>query len=86
VYDNQTRSMLQTDQRLPGVSPASRAMWCRIKTAPTTSYFGPEKPAGKVNWIQTIPNKGWNVLWRIYSPTQVWYDKAWRQGEIEKVK
>lgn len=49
-------------------------------------FFGPEKPEGEVNWGQTIPNKGWNVLWRIYSPTQVWYDKAWRQGEIVRVK
>ena len=52
----------------------------------TDIFFGPEKPEGTVNWVQTIPNKGWNVLWRIYSPTQVWYDKAWRQGEIERVK
>jgi hypothetical protein len=85
VYDNQTRSMLQTDQRLPGVTSIQSDV---VQNADGSYdvYFGPEKPEGKVNWVQTIPNKGWNVLWRIYSPTQVWYDKAWRQGEIEKVK
>ena len=31
-----------------------------------------EKSDGKVNWIQTDPAKGWNMLWRIYGPTQVW--------------
>ena len=85
VYDNQTRSMLQTDQRLPGVTSIQSDV---VQNADGSYdvYFGPEKPEGKVNWVQTIPNKGWNVLWRIYSPTQVWYDKKWRQGEIERVK
>jgi hypothetical protein len=85
VYDNQTRSMLQTDQRLPSITSIQSDV---VQNADGSYdiYFGPEKPEGKVNWIQTIPNKGWNVLWRIYSPTQVWYDKGWRQGEIELVK
>ena len=85
VYDNQTRSMLQTDQRLPSVM-SSQSDVVQNGDGSYDVFFGPEKPAGKVNWIQTIPNKGWNVLWRIYSPTQVWYDKAWRQGEIELVE
>lgn len=85
VYDNQTRSMLQTDQPLPGVRSIQKNIVQNVDGSYDV-YFGPEKPDGKVNWVQTIPNKGWNVLWRIYSPTQVWYDKGWRQGEIEKVK
>jgi hypothetical protein len=85
VYDNQTRSMLQTDQRLPGITSIQSGV-VQNDDGSYDIFFGPEKPEGQVNWIQTIPNKGWNVLWRIYSPTQVWYDKAWRQGEIERVK
>jgi hypothetical protein len=85
VYDNQTRSMLQTDQRLPSITSIQSDV-VQNEDGSYDIYFGPEKPEGNVNWIQTIPNKGWNVLWRIYSPTQVWYDKAWRQGEIVKVK
>jgi hypothetical protein len=49
-------------------------------------YIGPEKPKGNVNWIQSIPGKGWNLLWRIYGPEQAWYDKKWRPSEIELVK
>ena len=49
-------------------------------------YIGPKKPDGKVNWIQTDPSKGWNMLWRIYGPLQAWYDKKWRPSEIEIVK
>ena len=45
----------------------------------------PGEAAEAQNWVQTIPGKGWNMLWRIYGPTQVWYDKKWRPGEIELV-
>ena len=58
VYDPQTRSMLQTDQRFPSLSSQKQG----IVVNPDTSvdvYFGPEPPAGKEsNWIQTIPSKG----------------------------
>lgn len=50
-------------------------------------YFGPEAPKGKeANWIQTVPNKGWFSVLRLYSPTEPWFDKTWRPGEIELVK
>ena len=85
VYDNQTRSLLQTDNPYPGVTSIDKAT---VKNADGTYdvYIGPKKPAGNVNWIQTDPAKGWNMLWRIYGPTQAWYDKTWRPSEIELVK
>jgi hypothetical protein len=44
-------------------------------------------PKGKENnWLQTIPGKGWHVLWRIYGPEQAWFDKTWKPGDIELVK
>ena len=49
-------------------------------------YIGPKKPKGKVNWIQSVPGKGWNLLWRIYGSEQGWYDKKWCPSEIEEVK
>jgi hypothetical protein len=85
VYDNQTRCMLQTDQRLPGVT-SQDADIVRNADGSYDIFIGPEKPEANVNWIQSIPGKGWNMLWRIYGPTQVWYDKAWRPGEIELVE
>jgi hypothetical protein len=36
--------------------------------------------------VQTVPDKGWNVVLRLYSPLESWYDKTWRPGEIELVK
>jgi hypothetical protein len=85
VYGNQTRSLLQTDNPYPGVTSIDPAT-VQNTDGSFDVYIGPEKPDGKVNWIQTVPGKGWNMLWRIYGPTQVWYDKGWRPSEIELVE
>jgi hypothetical protein len=50
-------------------------------------YFGPKPPKGKEsNWIQTIPGKGWHMLFRLYGPEQAWFDKTWRPSEVELVE
>ncbi len=36
--------------------------------------------------VQTIPGKGWNMLFRLYGPLDPWFDKTWRVGEVELVK
>jgi hypothetical protein len=86
VYDNQTRSMLQTDEQFPGIGSEDK----RLVVNPDTSvdvYFGPTAPAGhETNWVQTIPGKGWNVLLRLYGPLQPWFDKTWKPGQFEVVK
>jgi hypothetical protein len=86
IYDNHTRSMLQTDQQFPAVGSETKG----IKINPDKSvdvYFGPKAPAGQENnWIETIPGKGFNVLLRLYGPLESWFDKTWRPGEFEPVK
>jgi hypothetical protein len=83
VYDNQTRSMLQTDQKAPSVSSLDPG----FKTNSDGSvdvYFGPKAPQGmEKNWVQTIPGKGWFMILRLYGPLEPWFDKSWRPGEIE---
>jgi hypothetical protein len=67
LYDNQTRSMLQTDQRFPGVDSLGE-----VKANADGSYdiyFGPKAPEGmEDNWIQTVPGKAWNTIFRLYGP------------------
>jgi hypothetical protein len=83
LYDTQTRSMLQTDQKWPAVSSQTKGLLVN-KDGSVDIYFGPKAPAGKENnWIQTIPHKGWNTLLRLYGPLKPWFDKTWRPGEIE---
>jgi hypothetical protein len=86
VYDSQTRSMLQTDQKFPSKNN-KRDKLITNDDGSIDLYFGPKAPKGKEsNWIQTVPKKGWFVLLRLYSPTETWFDKTWRPGEIEPVK
>jgi hypothetical protein len=86
VYDPQTRSMLQTDQRFPSTGSQKKDIIINPDTS-VDVYFGPEPPPGKeANWIQTIPGKGWWVMLRLYGPLEPWFDKTWRPGEIELVK
>ncbi len=83
VYDTQTRSMLQTDQRFPSLSSQKKDLFVNPDTS-VDIYFGPEPPQGKEsNWIQTIPGKGWWAYLRLYGPLEPWFDKTWRPGEIE---
>lgn len=85
LYDTQTRSMLQTDQRLPMVSSQTQGLAVNADTS-VDVYFGPEPPAGKEhNWAQTIPGKGWYAALRLYGPLEPWFDQTWRPGEIEPV-
>jgi len=90
LYDNQTRSMLDTPQRFPRAgsqkfpSPAAEAG----ADGSTTVYFSPTQPQGvaRGNWIQTMPGKGWFTILRLYSPLEPFFTKEWRAGEIELVK
>ena len=85
VYDPQTRSMLQTDQRFPMVGSQRPGLQANADTS-VDVYFGPEPPAGnEANWLQTVPGKGWFLVLRLYGPLEPWFDKTWRPGEIEPV-
>jgi hypothetical protein len=90
LYDNQTRSMLQTPQRWPRAGSQSYPTPAAAANVDgsTTIYFGPTKPADAKEgcWIQTTPNKGWFLLLRLYSPKESFFDKTWRPTEIELVK
>lgn len=86
VYDNQTRSMLQTDQAFPQVSSLDKGLVVNADGS-VDVYFGPEAPSGMApNWIQTIPGKGWNMLFRLYGPLEPWFEKTWRLSEIELIE
>ena len=86
VYDNQTRSELQTDQQYPSLGSQKKSLVINPDTS-VDVWFGPTAPAGhEANWIQTLPGKGWNPMLRLYGPLEPWFDKTWRPSEIELVK
>jgi hypothetical protein len=90
LYDNQSRSMLDTPQRYPRAGSQS---YPSPAAAPNpdgsaTIYFSPSQPEGVKpgNWIQTMPDRGWFVILRLYSPLESFFTKKWRPTEIELVQ
>jgi hypothetical protein len=85
VYDGQTRSMLETDQKLAGLDSTQKDIK-KNSDGSVTVWFGPKAPAGQEsNWVQTMPGKGWNTLLRLYAPLEPWFDKSWKPGDFERV-
>lgn len=83
VYDNNTHFIIRTDQPWPSVySSCSKLI---INTDGSVDiWFGPKPTPGKEsNWIKTIPGRGWNMILRLYYPTESWFNKSWRPCEIE---
>ena len=86
IYDNQTRSMLQTDQRFPGIDNNKEGL-VQNEDGSWDIYVGPEAPEGyENNWIQTVPGKGWNTIFRLYGPLEPWFAGEWYPTDAVKVK
>ena len=86
VYDNETRSLLETDRKLAGVDSTAPGLK-KNPDGSVTVWFGPKAPADQEsNWIQTMPRKGWNVLLRLYGPLEPWFNKTWKPGDFELVQ
>ena len=81
--------MLDTPQRFPRAGSQSYPSPAAEPSADgsTTVYFAPKQPEGvqRGNWIQTMPDKGYFVILRLYSPLEPFFDKSWHVSEIEEV-
>ncbi len=85
IYDNQTRSMLQTDQQFPGIDNNKEGL-VQNEDGSWDIYIGPEAPAGfENNWIQTVPGKGWNTIFRLYGPLEPWFAGEWYPSDAQLV-
>ncbi len=86
LYDPQTRGMLLTGQKYPAVNNKRS----HLKVNPdgsTDLYFGPKAPKGhESNWLQTVPGKGWFVLFRLYGPLEPWFNKTWKLNDFEMLQ
>ena len=90
VYDNQTRSMLDTPQRYPRAgsqsypTPAAEAERRRLHDR----VFRPDQARRReraATGFRPIPDKGWFTILRLYSPLEPFFTKEWRPSEIELV-
>ena len=86
IYDPQTRSELQTSNPFPSKN-SKKDNLVENADGSVDLYFGPKPPRGKEqNWIETVPNKSWFPILRLYGPLDPWFDKTWKPGEIELIK
>jgi hypothetical protein len=81
VYASDSRSMMQASQDTPAIStytdPEVNA------DGSVDVFFDPKAPIGKEkDWIQTIPRKGWTIIFRLYGPLEPFFDKSWKLNDI----
>ncbi|WP_216897511.1 DUF1254 domain-containing protein [Nocardia alni] len=49
-------------------------------------YIGPTAPEGaQNNWMKTIAQDGWFVYFRLYAPTQSFFDKTWSLPDFQAI-
>ena len=86
VYDPQTRSMLQTDQRFPSLSSQKEGI-ARQPRHLGRCLLRPGAAAGQGErtGCRPSPARAGVIALRLYGPLEPWFDQTWRPGEIEMV-
>jgi len=85
VYDNRTRSMIDTDQQRAGRGSLSDLT--KNADGSIDLYFSPAAPKGfEHNWIKTIPEQGFFAMFRLYGPLEPVFDGSWKLADVEVVK
>ena len=50
-------------------------------------YCGPKAPKGLAsNWIPTVAGRNWFSYFRLYEPTQPYFDRGWPLGDFEEIE
>jgi hypothetical protein len=84
VYDTLSRSQLQNGQPFPAMSSYTKPL---VNADGSIDIdFGPQQPKEEVNWIRTVPGKGWFAYFRFYGPTEAYFDQTWKLDDIVAIK
>ncbi len=85
VYDQATRCLINngTDR----ADRSSRHPLVKNQDGSVDVYFGPgEAPAGlENNFVKTNPGDGFFVYFRLYGPTEPYFEKSWALSDLEKI-
>jgi hypothetical protein len=85
AYDAESRSMIENARPYPTVSQYTNP--AVSSDGSVDVYFGPRAPRGRErNWIETVEGRGWFTLLRFYGPTQAFFDKRWKPGDVERAE
>jgi len=85
LYDTETRSFIDTKHDIAGLD--SRKDLVKNADGSVDLYIGPEAPKGKEkNWIPTAPGRGWFGMFRLYAPTEAYFDRSWKLPDLVRGK
>lgn len=85
LYDATNASGLDNGQPFPSLGSLDDLHY--NKDGSVDLFFGPALPEGapESNWLATVPGKGWFTLFRLYSPTEAFFDQTWRPHDFEQL-
>lgn len=85
LYDVDTRGLLDNTQQLADRS--SRMQLAKNTDGSVDVHVGPTAPKGfEQNWVQTVPGRGWFAYFRLFGPTESYFDRTWPLPDFEEVK
>ncbi|GEO43310.1 hypothetical protein SAE02_74580 [Skermanella aerolata] len=83
AYDRQTHALIKGMDRASLASNSTDVQ--KNADGSIDVYFGPKAPAGKEsNWVPTDPQRGFELMFRVYGPTKAFFDKTWVLPDVEK--
>ncbi|MEN8809345.1 MAG: DUF1254 domain-containing protein [Desulfobacterales bacterium] len=87
AYNVTDGSMPETSQPFPSINSLSENV-ATNGDGSVDVYFGPNKPKGvaDTNWIQTIKDRDFMTVIRLYGTGIEFFDQTWKPEEIVKVK
>jgi hypothetical protein len=84
AYDRETHALIKNMSRASCASNVAELQ--KNVDGSVDIYFGPKAPAGKdANWVPTDPQRGFELMLRVYGPKKEFFDKACVVPDVEKV-
>jgi hypothetical protein len=84
AYDRATHALIRNMSRASRSSQIPEMQ--KNANGSVDVYFAPAAPAGKEsNWVPTDPKRGFELMFRAYAPTKVFFDKTWKLPDVERV-
>jgi hypothetical protein len=84
LYDLETRSFIDNKEEI-----ADRSSRMDLRANDDGSfdiYCAPTAPGGfEKNWIPTVPSRAWFTYFRLYGPTEAYFDRSFALPDIEQV-
>jgi hypothetical protein len=87
LYDASKRSVIRNgDENRAEISTFTEGLR-KNEDGSVDIFFGPEAPRGKKsNWLKTNPGEYWFAYFRLYAPTEAYFDRSWPLYDIKKMR